>query len=321
MDMSQAPEGNLIPRGALQPAGNATPALQDAHHLLQALHTEAAKGAALQAGIVWQFYGEQSTFWFHHLARERQGRTELQALRTGSAPDSPRAVLDHPAGRDQGGDLLRAYSCGESADGLFAAQPVSHAAQDELLQALDRRLSQEAAAAGEGDLGDGSVSLAELEAAAKSLPRGKAPGLDGIPYEFYLLFFFFFLRGSPRYYIGANRTLPSTHAIGYVGKPVSYLRFWPELGQEFTDMLQEAFSSGASPALPPSLLQGRIQGERSGQGVSGQLQAHHAAEHRLQAGSAGDRQPHRPAAQPGCGRHPDRLPSQALDWEQCASPP
>ncbi|EIE25965.1 hypothetical protein COCSUDRAFT_60961 [Coccomyxa subellipsoidea C-169] len=25
MDMSQAPEGNLIPRGALQPAGNATP--------------------------------------------------------------------------------------------------------------------------------------------------------------------------------------------------------------------------------------------------------------------------------------------------------
>ena len=34
------------------------------------------------------------------------------------------------------------------------------------------------------------------------------------------LFFFFFLRGSPRYYIGANRTLPSTHAIGYVGKPV-----------------------------------------------------------------------------------------------------
>ena len=90
-------------------------AWQDTHHLLQALHTEAAKGAALQAGIVWQFYGEQSTFWFHHLARERQGRTELQALRTGSAPDSPRVVLDHPAGRDQGGDLLRAYYSGESA--------------------------------------------------------------------------------------------------------------------------------------------------------------------------------------------------------------
>ena len=40
----------------------------------------------------------------------------------------------------------------------------------------------------------------------------------GCPVFFF--FFFFFLRGSPRYYIGANRTLPSTHAIGYVGKPV-----------------------------------------------------------------------------------------------------
>ena len=78
-------------------------------------------------------------------------------------------VLDHPAGRDQGGDLLRAYYSGESADGIFAAQPVSHAAQDELLQALDRRLSPEPAAAGKRDLGDGSVSLAELEAAAKNL--------------------------------------------------------------------------------------------------------------------------------------------------------
>ena len=38
--------------------------------------------------------------------------------------------------------------------------------------------------------------------------------------RFFFFFFFFFLRGSPRYYIGANRTLPSTHAIGYVGKPV-----------------------------------------------------------------------------------------------------
>ena len=38
--------------------------------------------------------------------------------------------------------------------------------------------------------------------------------------SFFFFFFFFFLRRSPRYYIGANRTLPSTHAIGYVGKPV-----------------------------------------------------------------------------------------------------
>jgi hypothetical protein len=86
-------------------------------------------------GIAWQFYGEQSTFWFHHLAKERQGRTELQVLRTEPEPDSPRAVLAQPAGRDQGGAVLRDYYSGDSESGLFAAQPVSQAAQDELLTA------------------------------------------------------------------------------------------------------------------------------------------------------------------------------------------
>ncbi|CAL8466245.1 g5781 [Coccomyxa elongata] len=58
-------------------------AWQDAHQLLQAVNAEAVKGAALHAGVVWQFYGEQSTFWFHHLARERQSRTEVKAFRAG----------------------------------------------------------------------------------------------------------------------------------------------------------------------------------------------------------------------------------------------
>ncbi|CAL8465738.1 g5274 [Coccomyxa elongata] len=38
----------------------------------------------------------------------------------------------------------------------------------------------------------------------------------------------------------------------------NYQRFWPALGQELTDVLHEAFTTEASPALPPSLLQGRI---------------------------------------------------------------
>ena len=196
-------------------------AWQDAHQLLQALNAEAAKGAALHAGVVWQFYGDQSTFWFHHLARDRQSRTELKALRAGAAPDSPRVVLDTPTGRDHGGNMLRDCYSGDSATGLFAAHPVSEAAQAELLQAVDMFLPPEATAAAEGANGDGSMPAAELEAALRSLPRGKAPGMDGIPYEF-------------------------------------YQRIWPALGQELTDVLHEAFNTAASPALPPSLLQGRI---------------------------------------------------------------
>ncbi len=193
----------------------------DAHHLLQTLNAEAGKGAALQAGIVWQYYGEQSTFWFHHLAKERHSRTEIKALRRSGNSDSPRVVLDTPAGRDQGCTLLRNFYSGDSQTGLFAARPVSPTAQAELLEALDMSLSPEAAAAAEGANGDGSIPITELQDALRSMPRGKAPGLDGIPYEF-------------------------------------YQRFWPTVGQELTAVLQDAFTSQASPALPPSLLQGRI---------------------------------------------------------------
>ncbi|BDA47098.1 Transposon TX1 uncharacterized 149 kDa protein [Coccomyxa sp. Obi] len=193
----------------------------DAHHLLQALNAEAAKGAALQAGIVWQYYGEQSTFWFHHLAKERQSRTEIKALRRGGTPDSPPVLLDTPAGRNQGSTLLRDFYSGDSATGLFAARPVSQPAQAELLEALDKSLTPEATATAEGTSGDGSIPTTELEAALRSMPRGKAPGLDGIPNEF-------------------------------------YQRFWPLVGGELTAVLQDAFTSPASPALPPSMLQGRI---------------------------------------------------------------
>ncbi|BDA49663.1 LINE-1 retrotransposable element ORF2 protein [Coccomyxa sp. Obi] len=192
-----------------------------AHHLLQALNAEAAKGAALQAGIVWQYYGEQSTFWFHHLAKERQSRTEIKALRTGGAPDSPPVLLDTPAGRNQGSTLLRDFYSGDSATGLFAARPVSQPAQAELLEVLDKSLTPEAAATAEGTSGDVSIPITELEAALRSMPRGKAPGLDGIPHEF-------------------------------------YQRFWPLVGGELRAVLQDAFTSPASPSLPPSMLQGRI---------------------------------------------------------------
>ncbi|CAL8468456.1 g7996 [Coccomyxa elongata] len=70
---------------------------------------------------------------------------------------------------------------------MFAARPVSQAAQAELLEALDKTVTPEAAAAAEGTNADGSIPITELEAARRSMPRGKAPGLDYIPYEFYQL--------------------------------------------------------------------------------------------------------------------------------------
>ena len=42
----------------------------------------ASYAAAVQAGVVWQHYGEQSTFWFYHLARERQAQTTITQIQT-----------------------------------------------------------------------------------------------------------------------------------------------------------------------------------------------------------------------------------------------
>ena len=53
---------------------------RQAHHTLQELNAAASQTAVLQAGVVWQHYGEQSTFWFYHLARERRGQTVIPQL-------------------------------------------------------------------------------------------------------------------------------------------------------------------------------------------------------------------------------------------------
>jgi len=74
---------------------------------------------------------------------------------------------------------------------------------------------------GEGAAGDGSISLEDLTKALGSLPRSKAPGFDGLPYEF-------------------------------------YQRFWEQLGPELTAVLQEAFQPDGPGQLPSDMTEGRI---------------------------------------------------------------
>ena len=71
----------------------------------QALAREAAIAAASKAQVVWQVYGEQPTFWFHWLTREKQQLTTIDALRCGPHPDSPAVPLD-AARRSQGAAAL-----------------------------------------------------------------------------------------------------------------------------------------------------------------------------------------------------------------------
>lgn len=99
----------------------------------QALARDAAIAAARKAQVVWQHYGEQFTFWFHWLTRERQQLTTIDALRCGPEPDSPAVPLD-AARRSQGAAALCAYYSGDMPAGLYAPRPTDRAAQDTLLE-------------------------------------------------------------------------------------------------------------------------------------------------------------------------------------------
>ena len=191
---------------------------RQAHHTLQQLNAGVAQAAALQAGVVWQHYGEQSTFWFYHLARERREQTVIAQLGTAGQPGH--ITLDTYASTQQAGQALEGYFSASSPEGLFAPPDTSPQAQQQLLMALDLHLTPQQRQQGEGTAGDGSISLEELTQTLQGLPRGKSPGFDGLPYEF-------------------------------------YQHFWDQLGPELTAVLNEAFQPGAA-SLPADMTEGRV---------------------------------------------------------------
>ena len=68
---------------------NALQAFRQARARLQAMHDREAKHAALKAGIAWQHYGEQSTFYFYHLAKLRARASEMRALSIAGHDEPP----------------------------------------------------------------------------------------------------------------------------------------------------------------------------------------------------------------------------------------
>jgi hypothetical protein len=69
--------------------------------------------------------------------------------------------------------------------GLFSCHTTVREQQDHLLAAVDKQLDEEQQQQCIGEEEDGSLTLQEAKAALDSLPRGKAPGSDGLTYEFY----------------------------------------------------------------------------------------------------------------------------------------
>ena len=103
--------------------------------------------------------------------------------------------------------------------GMLRQLPTDLSAQQSLLSSLYRQLPSEAQQACEG--AEQGITLDELQAAVKLSARGKKPGSDGLPYEF-------------------------------------FSQFWEVLGPELLAVLQDAFQAQHGLFLPTSMTQGVI---------------------------------------------------------------
>lgn len=159
-----------------------------AHQLLLQEVARECKLWAARAGVAWHLYGEQSTYYFYHTAKKRQQATCISSITPSAAVPDASAPLELStwAGSRQAEPAFRLHFSAETPQGLFAAPVTDSAAQQELLAAVDVTLTAAEADACEGP--PEGVTAAELAAALKQMQRNKAPGADGLPYEFYVTF-------------------------------------------------------------------------------------------------------------------------------------
>ena len=153
--------------------------LRDASSRLAKLHEDHAAAGKLAEDVLWQDYGEQGTYWFHRMGR---AATPLEQIVSVAAADGTQRSFasDDPAERDAAAERLATFY-----EGLFTPVATDAAAQDAILSATPQRLSPEACKAADGPAGVPDLTPACFKAALAAAPRGKRPGSDGLPYEFY----------------------------------------------------------------------------------------------------------------------------------------
>jgi hypothetical protein len=155
--------------------------LLDAEQALTDLESAQLEQQTAATEPLWEVYGEQSTYWFHQLGRAAQ---EPQTIAAVQRPDGTQVEAQGRAGTAAVGDLLADFY-DPAKGGLFSCHPTERQHQDIMLAAIDKQLDEQQQQQCMGDEDDGTLTSREAQAALASLPRGKAPGSDGLTYEFY----------------------------------------------------------------------------------------------------------------------------------------
>lgn len=137
---------------------------------LAALDTLAAEGARIRSRTRWAEEGEASTRYFFRLAKKHGCEEWISAMKSadGTLATTIPSICD---------SWVSFY------DDLFRACSVDASVQSELLDKLVSFVP-----AGEQQLCEGHFTVDEACSALKGMAKGKAPGTDGFPAEFYLTF-------------------------------------------------------------------------------------------------------------------------------------
>ena len=190
-----AAEAAAAARAALvaAPAEGAAQAAWVAARLAFAQHwRERLARAARARSVLNHLYGESSTLFFHRHLEGPRAPTVISTLReeppqAAAAEGQQPADLSTPAGLTAAMHIAERHFAGEER-GLFRHRPSNPQAAHALRAAMPRRLSPSWAADCEGPLRNGTMTAGEMREALRQCAPGKAPGLDGLPYEFYSAF-------------------------------------------------------------------------------------------------------------------------------------
>ena len=168
------------------------PVFQNVSSSIANLDLHEAEGARVRARVRWAEEGETSTKYFFRLERKRGTDSWISAMRS---PDGN--ILTEL------NDICTSWVT--YYEELFSASPVDLFVQATLLGRLNQSLPTSLSC-----LCEGLLSCEEAFAALKGMARGKSPGSDGLPVEF-------------------------------------YLKFWDILGSDLVDVLNASYQSGLLP--------------------------------------------------------------------------
>lgn len=142
---------------------------------IASLDLSAAEGACVQSRTRWAEEGESSTHYFLRLEKKNAVENWISAMKA-----SDGSIVSDVQGI--GDSWVSFYS------DLFRSCPTNSRIQDELLDKLNSFIP-----VGEVPVCEGHLSVGEVHQALLGMAKGKSPGSDGLPAEFYLAFGMFWV--------------------------------------------------------------------------------------------------------------------------------